>query len=157
MFGDFSSFYRQFKRETIALSTLWCWSAWVLIGNVHDCFSDKSSILKSECYISFAPLQRLFNLLAEWVSINMSVCMCVLHSTFPELFILVATGPERWNVTSFFSCRGRPCPCWISVIELVSYCVWSMVCRPRVRSVHKNLLRIKCCLFNLIRRSVMGI
>lgn len=134
MFRGFFSFLqlknRQFKGsrgETIALSTLWCWSHSIAWGLGWKCawlflvrlISDKASEVKAT---SVAPLQRQSNLLAEWlriVSKHLRVCACVcriplfLNSSFrlPQ-----ALGDETWLY--FFLGRVRPCPCWISVIDL---------------------------------------
>lgn len=122
---------RQFKRSrgrqlfwlcfdvgVVALHGAWIWLEMCMIIFTKIIFR-QSSIFKSECYISFASLQRQFNLLAELcihMCLHVCVCVCVFHSTFPELYILVAKGSECWNVTFFF--LGQP-------LAMLKSCNWA--------------------------------
>lgn len=137
----------------------------VWVGNVHDCFflfcffiSDKAPFSKKLMLHLICSTAKTISPFGRIVSKHLRVCACVcciplfLNSSF---WLPQALSAETWLLFSFlfffFSWVGvRPCPCWISVIELVSYCVWSMVYRPRVQSVHENLHRMKCCLLSSV-------
>lgn len=132
----------------------------VWLGNVRDCFfvffvgliSDKVPFSKVKatsrqlsCKDSFTFWQSEKEL---YVSIYMCVCVefhfpwtLYLNVTLIFYFFLGGGGSKSilnvWNLTYSISC-----------------CVWCMVCRPRVQTVHKNLHRIKCCFLNPNRRSI---
>lgn len=107
----------------------------------------QSSIFKSECYISFAPLQRQFKPLAEWVHIlRVYLCVYCIPLFLNSFQLPRAPSAETWLLFFWF----HPCLCWISVIELVSYCVWS----NGVQSAYENLHRTKWYLYNPTGRSV---
>lgn len=142
-----------------ALRTLWCWSHGFAWGMVWKCawlcffflfffvFCSEInfrqapfSIVKATPHLLHCKDNFTFwpNDYELWVSIYVCVHVCVafhfswtFHSRLPQ-----ALSAETWLLLLsffffFFWVEVRPCPCWISVTELVSYCVWSMVCRAR--------------------------
>lgn len=123
---------RQFKRSrgrqlfwlcfdvgVVALHGAWIWLEMCMIIFTKIIFR-QSSIFKSECYISFASLQRQFNLLAE-LCIHMCshACACVcfiplfLNSSFwwPK-----ALNAETWLLFFFF--LGQP-------LAMLKSCNWA--------------------------------
>lgn len=110
-------FWLCFDVGVVALHGAWIWLEMCMIIFTKIIFR-QSSIFKSECYISFASLQRQFNLLAELcIHMCLHVCACVCVS-FHFSWTLHFGGQRLWMLKRDFFFLGQP-------LAMLKSCNWA--------------------------------
>lgn len=131
-----------FDVEVEALLGVWVWLEMCTIIFSEPIFR-QSTIFRSECYISFASLQRQFNLLnCEWM------CVCARVGCVPLFLNSWLQLPQALSNDFFFFFLSPP-------KSLLNQCTWtwSVVCRPKAAVCVWNHRRIRLdCLIPLIAK-----
>ena len=90
--------------------------------------SDKAPFSKVNATSHLLNCKDNLNFWQNEYTLRECICVCVaFHFSWTHFLLPRAPSAETRLLFFWF----RPCLCWISVIELVSYCVWSTVCREK--------------------------